>query len=149
MGSRKKSSSRSSQSTQNSGSASGNMNQAMAKLPPVTAQSTQNMFNGMFGQQMGAIGQMLGPLIQGATQQMNSNPGLANFAQHTGHKIQGFEQPEWLTQFAEAAKGMAPQAPAEPAQPAQPQQPAWMAKMSPEQQARFQNWRAHQQRFGR
>ena len=81
MGSRSKSSS---QSTQNTGSAGGNMDQAMSKLPPTSAATSGGMFNSMMGGQMGAIGEGIASLISGGTQQMNDNPAFRNFAQKTG-----------------------------------------------------------------
>ena len=149
MGSRGKSSS---QSTQNTGSAGGNMDQAMRKLPPTSAATSGGMFNSMMGGQMGAIGEMLSPLISGANQQMADNPGFQNFMKETGQKIKGAEQPEWLTQFSEAAKGLGekfrPSQPEMPQQTQQPQQPSWMQRMSPEQQARYMNWQKHQAQYG-
>ena len=148
MGSRGKSSS---QSTQNTGSAGGNMDQAMRKLPPTSAATSGGMFNSMMGDQLGAMGEGIASLISGGTQQMNDNPAFRNFAQKTGQKIQGFEQPQWLTDFAEKARGWAPQQPQQPpaeGQPGQAQQQPWMSRMSPEQQARYMDWQKHQAQYG-
>lgn len=134
MGSRRRSSSR---STTNSGSAGGNMDQAMQKLPPVSAKDSGNMYNSMLGGQLGIIGELLGPLIQGGQQMMQSNPGLANFMANTGQQVQQMEQPQWLTDFSAAAKGLGQQMNTQAAQPpaVEPKQPPYFSRLSPEQQA--------------
>ena len=78
---------------------------------------------------------------------MGANPGMKNFSDHTGKKFE-FNEPEWLTNFAETANSFAPQQ-QQPEQPAQEQTPFYLQGVSPQQQARYQNWLAHQQKFGR
>jgi hypothetical protein len=111
------------------------MNQAMSKLPPATAASTQKMYNSLLGGQLGVIGETLGGLIDNGQKMMSDNPALANFMRAAGGQPMQFETPDFLKDLA--AKAM-PQEPAAPVEQA-PQQaePQWMANMTPEMKQRF------------
>ena len=135
MGSRSKSRST---TTTNSGSAGGNMDQAMKKLPPATAEGVNKMYTGMLGGQLGVIGDTLSGLIESGNKFMEANPAAANFIRAVGGQPMLFETPEFL-------KGMAakynPPAP-EPTPTAAPQQamPAWMQYANPDSKTAYQQW---------
>jgi len=132
MGSKKRSRS---QTTTNSGSAGGNMDQAMNKLPPVSAKDSNSMYTGMLGGQLGAIGDTLGGLIENGQQMMADNPGMANFMRAVGGQPMQFETPECLQGLADKFKSEQPQ-PAAPAQ--QPQQePQWLANLPPHMKQKY------------
>ena len=91
----------------------------------------QNMGN----EQMTNFADMFSQMMGGANQQMQNNPGLANFMQATGQQApqQAPQQP--MMQAPQQVQDQMAAA-AQPApQPQQPQQPPWMANMTPEQQA--------------
>lgn len=133
MGSRRKSSS---QTTTNSGSAGGNMDQAMEKLPPVSAKDSNSMYKGMLGGQLGVIGDTLGGLIENGQKMMSDNPGMANFIRAAGGQPMQFETPDFLSGLADKFKSEQPQPNAAPAQQQQ-QEPQWMANLSPEMKQRY------------
>lgn len=122
MGSRKKRKSSSSSSSTSGATAGQNMNQAMSKLPPATAQGTQNMYNSLLGGQLGTIGETLGGLIDHGQQMMGNNPGMANFLRAVGGQPMQFETPQMIKDLQAKAEEL--QAPAQEQQQAQaaPQQ---------------------------
>lgn len=95
----------------------------------------QNLGN----QQISNFADMFSQMMGGANQQMQNSPGLANFMRATGQ--QAPQQP--MMQAPQQPMMQAPQqvrdqmaAAAQPApQPQQPPQPAWMANLTPGQQA--------------
>ena len=99
------------------------------------------------GDQVSVIGQTIAPLIQGGLEMMSANPGLQNFSSATGKKFE-FNQPEWLTEFAETAK-YGHHSNSQRNSPAQDTTPFYLRGVSPQQQARYQNWLAHRNKFGR
>lgn len=129
MGSRKKSKSSSSSSSTSGATAGGNMNTAMSKLPPVTAQSTQNMYKDMLGGQLGIMGEALGGLIDHGQQAMAGNPGMANFMRAVGGQPMQFETPQMIKDLQ--AKAQELQAPAQQEQQAQ---------AAPQQQQKMPPW---------
>jgi len=127
---------RSSSKGSSGGSAGGNMDSAMKKLPPVSGKDSSALFNGMFSKQMGALGDVLGGLIENGQQMMSDNPALANFTRAIGGQPMQFETPGFVKDL-QAKYGPA-DTPAAPAQGmAQPQEPQWMANMTPEMKTRF------------
>ena len=114
------------------------MNQAMQKLPPVTADTTAKMYGGMLGQQLGVVGDVLGGLIEQGNSFMESNPGMANFIRAAGGMPMQFETPDFLKGLA-AKHAPAPQEQPAPQQPEAPM-PAWMQHMSPQQAQAYQQW---------
>ena len=135
MGSRRKSRST---TTTNSGSAGGNMDQAMQKLPPVTADTTAKMYGGMLGTQLGVVGDVLGGLIENGNKFMENNPAAANFIRAAGGMPMQFETPDFLKGLREKY-GPAPEEQPAPQQPAQPMQP-WMQHVNPQQAQAYQQW---------
>jgi len=128
MGGRSKS-----KSSSGGSSASGNMDSAMKKLPPVSGKDSSKMFNGMFSQQMGALGDVLGGLIENGQSMMADNPALANFTRAVGGMPMQFEAPSFVKEL-QAKYGPKD----EPVAPAAPQQePQWMANMTPEMKQRY------------
>jgi hypothetical protein len=92
------------------------------------------MFNSMFGKQMGALGDVLGGLIENGQSMMSDNPALANFTRAIGGQPMQFQTPDFL----QGMKDKYDPQPAAPAQGmAQPQEPQWMANMTPEMKTRF------------
>ena len=131
MGGRSKS-----KSSSGGSSASGNMDSAMEKLPPVSGKDSAGLFNGMFSQQMGALGDVLGGLIENGQSMMSDNPALANFTRAVGGMPMEFETPSFVKELQ--AKYGPKDEPAAPAAPAAPQQePQWMANMTPEMKQRY------------
>ena len=117
-------------------SAEGNMDSAMKKLPPVSGKDSAGLFNGMFSQQMGALGDVLGGLIENGQQMMSDNPALANFTRAVGGMPMQFETPGFVKDL-QAKYGPADE-PAAPAASSAPQQePQWMANMTPEMKQRY------------
>lgn len=135
MGSRKKSKST---TTTNTGSAGGNMDQAMAKLPPATAEGTKKMYSGMLGEQLGVIGDTLGGLIESGNKFMEQNPAAANFIRAVGGQPMQFDTPDFLKGMMDKYNPPAPEPTPQP-QPEQ-QMPAWMQHVNPQQRAAYQQW---------
>ena len=141
MGGRKKSSS-------SSGNASSNMANAQSQVGTSTQAGTNNWLTSLMGSQANLIGQTIAPLIQGGMEMMGANPGMQNFSEATGKKYE-FNQPEWLTNFAETAQSWAPQQ--QPGPVASEQQPGRLPpylRVSPQQRERYAKWRQHQDQFG-
>jgi hypothetical protein len=135
MGSR--SNSRSTTTT-NSGSAGGNMDSAMSKLPPATAEGANKMYQTMLGGQLGVLGDTLGGLVESGNKFMESNPAAANFIRAVGGQPMQFETPDFLKGMADKYNPPKP----EPTPTAEPQQavPAWMQHASPDGRAAYEQW---------
>ena len=144
MGSR-----RSSKSSSSSGNAGSNMANAQSQVGTSTQSGTNDWLTSLMGNQAGMIGQTLAPLIQGGMDMFGANPGAQNFGDATGKKYE-FNQPEWLTNFAETAQSWAPQQQPGPVASEQ-QQPGQLPpglRVSPQQRERYAQWRQHQNKFG-
>ena len=132
MGGRSKSKS---QSTQSTGSAGGNMDQAMEKLPPASAAGAKKMYSGILGDQLGVVGDVLGGLIENGQSMMSDNPGLANFMRAAGGQPMQFQTPDFLKGLqSRMTPQEEPQAPQQAPQQAEPQ---WMENMTPEMKQRY------------
>ena len=93
----------------------------------------QGMQQKMQNSQLGNFTDMFSQMMGGANQQMQNNPGMANFMQATGQQPPQQAQSPFMQMPQQAQDQMAAQQ--QPAQPQQPPQPSWMANMTPEQQA--------------
>ena len=122
-------------STTNSGSAGGNMDQAMEKLPPATAEGAKKMYSGMLGDQLGVVGDVLGGLVENGQSMMSDNPAFANFMRAAGGQPMQFQTPDFLKGLqSRMTPQQEPQAPQQAPQQAEPQ---WMANMTPEMKQRY------------
>ncbi len=143
MGGRSKS-----KSSSSSGKASSNMANAISQVGTSTQAGTNDWLTSLMGNQASIIGQTIAPLIQGGMDMFGANPGAQNFAAKTGKHYE-FNQPEWLTDFAETARSWAPQQQPGPAANQQPpgQLPPQQG-MSPQQSEQYARWLQNQKQFG-
>lgn len=125
------------------------MANAQSQVGTSTQSGTNDWLNSLMGTQVKTIAETITPLIQGGLEMMGANPAMQNFSDATGKKFE-FNQPQWLTDFAETARSWAPPQKLPEEQPqAQDTTPFYLRGVSPQQQARYQNWLAHQNKFGR